>query len=128
METEIRFPEAEAIPTRSEVSVYNAGLRNGVRVLFLTTFITVPTPAEIVTTVEVKHSALGRYGLKLVGSVPKIAGGAGSIRSLAWRFHKSIFSATCPVGRQLDTRFTTTFAEGTRIYGEVVRACKHGLK
>lgn len=128
MDTLIHFPEAIPILVRSEVTVYNAGLRDGVRTLLMDAFITVPTPAEIVTTVKVKHSELGRYGLKLVGSVPKIAGGSGSVTRLAFRFHKGIFTATCPADRQLDTHFNTTFAEGTRIAGEAVRACKHGLK
>lgn len=123
MNTLLHFPEAVPILVRSEVTVYNAGIRNGVRTLLMEAFITIPTPAEIVTTVKVRHSNLGRYGLKLVGSVPKIAGGAGSITSLAWRFHKGIFSATCPADRRLDTRFNTTFADGTRLGGAVIRAC-----
>lgn len=72
---------------------------------------------------KVRHSDLGRYGLKLVGSVPKIAGGAGSVTHLAFRLHKSVFSATCPADRQLDTRFTTTFGDGTLLGGAVVRHC-----
>jgi hypothetical protein len=123
MEAVVVFPEAEATLLHSEVTVYNAGLRNGVRTFIMDAFVTIPTPAEIVTTVEVKHSNLGRYGLKLVGAVPKIAGGAGSITSLVWRFHRSIFSATCPPDRRLDTRFTTGFADGTRLGGMVSRDC-----
>lgn len=123
MVTDVFFPEVTIPPLHSEVTVYNAGLRNGVRTFPMEAFITAPTPTTIVTVVKVKHSDLGRYGLKLVGSVPKIAGGTGSIESLAWRFHKDIFSATCPADRQLDTRFATTFADGTRRQGKVARSC-----
>jgi len=123
METYIAVPEGVPIVARGEVTVYNAGLRSGVRTLFLATFITIPTPTEIVTTVKVKHSSLGRYGLKLVGSIPKVAGGFGSVISLDWRFHKGIFSAICPLDRRLDTRFTTTLADGTTLAGTVTRDC-----
>lgn len=123
MVANVFFPEVTIPSLHSEVIVYNAGLRNGVRTLLMEAFITVPTPNTIVTVVKVKHSDLGRYGLKLVGSVPKIAGGTGSIESLAWRFHKDTFSATCPADRQLDTRFTTTFVDGTFLGGTVARPC-----
>ena len=123
MDTYIFFPEGVPIVARSEATVYNAGIRSGVRIFFLDAVVTIPAPAEIITKVEVKHSDLGRYGLKLVGSVPKVAGGAGSVISLAWRFHKSIFSATCPPDRHLDTRFTSTLVDGTTLIGTVVRDC-----
>lgn len=123
METDFFFPETAPIATHSEVTVYNAGRRSGVRTLLINALITIPTPAQIVITVELRHSALGRYGPKLVGSVPKIAGGAGSVAFLAWRFHKSIFSATCPPDRHLDTRFTAAFADRTRLGGTVLRDC-----
>jgi hypothetical protein len=123
MGTYIFYSEGVPIVANTEVTVYNAGLRNGVRTLFLATFITIPTPKQIVTKVEVKHSSLGRYGLKLVGSVPKVAGGAGSVISLAWRFHKDVFSAICPLDQHLDTRFTSTLLDGTTLGGTVVRDC-----
>lgn len=126
METYISFPQSIPITADSEVAIYNVGRRNGVRTLLMDAFILVPTPAEIITTVEVKHSDLGRYGVKLVGTIPKIAGGAGSITYLAMRFHKGIFSATCSPDRHLDTRFTTTFADGTRLNGAALRKCTSG--
>jgi hypothetical protein len=123
METDFFFPETASITTQGEVTIYNGGRRNGVRTLYMDTSVVIPKPAEIVIKVEVRHSDLGRYGLKLVGSVPKIAGGSGSVASLEWRFHKSIFSATCPPDRHLDTRFTTAFADGTGQGGTVARDC-----
>jgi hypothetical protein len=60
--------------------------------------------------------------VKLVGSVPKIAGGAGSVIYLAWRFRKGIFSATCPVGH-LDTGFVAVFVDGTHLEGSASRPC-----
>lgn len=122
MEAILYVPEGVPTLLHSDVTAYNAGLRNGIRTLLLDAFITVPTPAQIVMMVEVKHSSRDRYGLKLVGSVPKIAGGMGSIIRLSFGFHKNIFSATCPVGH-LNTGFATTFVDGTHLGGSVVRPC-----
>jgi hypothetical protein len=119
----IQFPEQEPIVTRSKVTAYNEGVSsNGTRSLLLAAYVAVPTPAVIVTTVEVKEHTPGPYGLKLVGSVPKIAGGSGSATYLAWRFRKGIFSGTCQ-DRHLDTRFTTNFVDGTFLGGAVSREC-----
>jgi hypothetical protein len=122
MVVNIQFPEQEPNVTHSKVSVYH-GVSNGTRSLLLVAYVTNPTPANILITVDVKHSGLGRYGLKLVGSVPKIAGGSGSVTYLGFRVHKGIFSATCPPDRGLDTRFTSTFVDGTTLAGTVTREC-----
>lgn len=126
MLTDFRFSESEEITARSELTVYNASVKDGVRTFLVNTTITIPTPAEIVIVVKVKHSDLGRYGLKLVGSVPKIAGGAGSITYLAWRFHQSVFSATCPVGH-LNTGVAAAFVDGVYLGGKVTRPCAGAL-
>jgi hypothetical protein len=122
MITVVSFPELTIPPLQDKLTVYNAGLKDGVRTFLLGTTIPVPAPKEIVIVVKVKQSDLGRYGLKLVGSVPKIVGGSGSITSLAWWFHRSVVSATCSVGH-LNTGFTTTFVDGTRLLGKVTRPC-----
>lgn len=121
MVVNIQFPEQEPIVTRSRVTVYNS-VSNGTRSLLLAAYITVPTPAAIVTTVEVKKNNGGPYGLKLVGSVPKIAGGSGSVTYLAWRLHKNISSATC-ADRHLQTGFKANFVDGTFFAGTVTRDC-----
>ncbi|HEX5526818.1 MAG TPA: hypothetical protein VFX44_06420 [Solirubrobacterales bacterium] len=121
MVTDIRLPESTIPPVHSYVTVYNAGVRNGARTLIAVTNITVPTPTEVVITIVVERDH-GRYGLKLVGSAPKIAGGAGSITRLGLRFHKEALSATCSDGR-LQTGFGATFIEGTHLSGSVLRTC-----
>lgn len=121
MEAQLHFPETTMGTLHSEVGIYNAGVRNGARTLLAVTNITVPTPTEIVITIVVERDH-GRYGLKLVGSVPKIAGGAGSIVRLALRFHREVLSATC-VDRRLQTGFGATFVEGAYLGGSVLRTC-----
>ena len=123
MVVNIQFPEQEPIVTRSKVTAYNEGASSsGTRSLLLAAYITVPTPAAIVTTVEVKQNDAGPYGLKLVGSVPKIAGGSGSITYLAWRLHKGISSGIC-ADRHLQTGLKANFVDGTFLAGTVTRDC-----
>lgn len=122
MVVNIQFPEQEPIVTRSKVTAYNS-VSNGRRTLLLAAYLAVPTPGVIVTTVEVRKNDAEPYGLKLVGSVPKIAGGSGSVTYLAWRLHKGIFSGTCVLNRHLDTRFTSTLVDGTKLAGTVFRNC-----
>ena len=118
----IKFPEQEPVITRAKVFAFNAGMRDGARDIMLSAYITVPTPATIVFWVKVKKIGSGPYGLNLVGSVPKIAGGSGSVTYLGVRFRKGVFSAACP-DRGLGTQFTATFVEGTRLGGGVARPC-----
>jgi hypothetical protein len=122
-EVGIKFPEEpEEILTKSELLVVNGGFKGGVTTLFIHAYITVPTPAAVVTTVKIKKIHKGRYGLLSVASIPKIAGGSGSVKSFSLKLNKGIISATCPDGH-LDARGTAVFAEGTKMSGGVVRTC-----
>jgi hypothetical protein len=122
-EVGIKFPEQEPeIPVKSELLAFNGGFKGGVTTLFVHAYITVPTPAAIVTTVKVKKIHKGRYGLLSVASIPKIAGGSGSVKSFSLKLNKGIISATCPDGH-LDARGSVVFVEGTKISGAVSRAC-----
>lgn len=121
MESVMKFPDSSAISARGEVDIYNAGQRNGTRTFFAATYVPIPTPAEVVITITVEHDS-GRYGFKLVGAVPKIAGGAGSVTHLELGLRKSVFSATC-ADRHLNARLGATFVEGTHLNGSVLRDC-----
>jgi hypothetical protein len=122
-EVGIKFPEQpNEILTRSELLVFNGGFSGGVTTLFIHAYITVPTPAAVVTTVKIKKIHKGRYGLLSVASIPKIAGGSGSVKSFSLKLNKGILSATCPDGH-LDARGTAVFADGTQASGGVVRTC-----
>lgn len=122
-EVGIQFPEQEhEIPVHSELLVFNGGFRGGVTTLFIHAYITVPTPAAVITTVKIKKIHKGRYGLESVATIPKIAGGSGSVKFFSLILKKGILTATCPDGH-LDARGTATFADGTRASGGVVRPC-----
>lgn len=118
----IKFPEQPEIETKSELLVFNGGFKGGVTTLFIHAYITVPTPAAVVTTVKITKIHKGRFGLLSVASIPKIAGGSGSVKSFSLKLNKGIVLATCPDGH-LNARGTAIFAEGLHISGEVVRPC-----
>jgi len=121
-EVGIKFPEQKEIFAHSDLLAFNGGVKGGVTTLYIHAYITVPTPAAIVTTVKIKKVHKGRYGTSSVATVPKIAGGSGSVKSFSLNLQKGIISATCPDGH-LDARGTAVFADGTRAKGAVVRKC-----
>lgn len=121
-EAEIKFVEQDPIPVRSELLVLNGGFRGGVTTLFVHAYITVPTPAAIVTTVKIKNVRKGRYGLQSIATIPKIAGGSGSITSFSLKINPGILTATCTDGH-LNARGAAIFSDGTKVEAEVARPC-----
>lgn len=121
MISDIRFPGAVIPLVHSDVKVYRADLGNGKGTFVAVAPITIPAPRLIVIAIAVERDH-GRFGLRLVGSVPKIAGGAGSVTRLWLRFHRGVFSATC-ADRHLDVRFGAVFNDGATLGGAVERPC-----
>jgi len=121
-EAEIQFPEQPPIPVRSKLLVINGGFKGGITNLFIHAFITIPTPAAIITTVKVKRVHKGRYGLEAIATIPKIAGGSGSLTRFSLKIKPGILTATCPDGH-LNARGAALFSDGTRIKAEVARPC-----
>jgi hypothetical protein len=129
---EIAFPESKVVPVKSDLIVFNGGTKGGTTTLYIHAYITVPVPAAIVTTVKIKKIKKGRYGLLSVASVPKIAGGSGSVTSFSLKIDKkftykgkkvSVLTAKCPDGK-LQAKATAIFSDGTKAAAEFVRTCK----
>jgi hypothetical protein len=120
---EIAFPEQAPIPAKSKIIAFNGGFKGGVTTLFVHAYLTVPTPAAIVTTVKVKKIHNGRYGLEAKSSIPKIAGGSGSVTHFNLAItKKGVLSAKCPDGK-LQAHGTAVFSDGTRASAEIIRTC-----
>ncbi len=107
-EVEIAFPEQTPIMVKSPLVAFNGGVHGRRTVLFVHAYIPVPTPAAIVTEVQITKVHDGRYGMHTVTKIPKIAGGAGSVTAvdlnLGRRFtyrgvRRSYLTASCPTGR-----------------------------
>lgn len=128
---EIAFPEQKPISTNSKLLVFNGGTSGGKTTLYIHAYITVPTPAAIVTTVKIQKHPNGPYGLKSVATIPKIAGGSGSVTSFQLEIEKGIkvggktynpLTAKCTDGK-LQVKAQGKFADGTVANTEFVRAC-----
>lgn len=121
---EIQFPEQNPIPVNSKLLAFNGGTKGGVTTLFIHAYITVPTPAAIVTTVKIKHIHKGRYGTLSIASIPKIAGGSGSVTSFSLKVgnKKKVLFAKCPDGK-LQAHATAKFSDGTKVSAGIVRTC-----
>lgn len=120
---EIAFPEQAPIPATSKIIAFNGGFKGGVTTLYIHAYLTVPTPAAIVTTVKIKKIHAGRYGLKAVSTIPKIAGGSGSVVDFNLTINKKgVLLAKCPDGK-LQARGEAKFSDGTVAKAEVLRTC-----
>lgn len=121
-DVEIKFPEQAAILAHSELLAFNGGAKGGVTTIFVHAYLTAPVVSAVVTTVKVKKIHKGRYGLESIATVPKIAGGSGSVVFFTLTLNKGIVMATCPDGK-LQARGTAVFADGTKAKGTVIRPC-----
>lgn len=120
---EIAFPEQAPILAKSKIIAFNGGFKGGTTTLYVHAYLTVPTPAAIVTTVKTKKIHNGRYGLKSISTIPKIAGGSGSVRHFNLTINKKgVLSAKCPDGK-LQAHGEAVFSDGTKASAEVIRTC-----
>jgi hypothetical protein len=120
---EIAFPEQSPIPATSKIIAFNGGKSGATTTFFIHAYLTVPTPAAIVSTVKITKINNGRYGVKSVTSIPKIAGGSGSVTDFNLAIERrGVLLAKCPDGR-IQAHGTAVFTDGTRASADVVRSC-----
>ena len=129
---EVQFPESKPIPVNSALTVFNGGQRGGTTTFYIHAFFTAPISGAIVTTVKIKKIHNGRYGLKSVATIPKIANGSGSVKTFNLKIGKtftykgkkvSVLSAKCTDGK-LQAHATSVFADGTKASAGIVRTCQ----
>jgi hypothetical protein len=118
---EVRFPEEPAVSTSGKLTVYNLGRKAGGVDLLAHFFLSAPVVAEIVFPIKVRRAA-GRYGWKAQATIPKIAGGSGSITDYSLRIGRRVLCATCPDGKLL-LRATSVFLDGTVRRETAIRTC-----
>jgi hypothetical protein len=130
-QAEVEFPEQKPIAVNSKLLVFNGGFKGGVTTLYIHAYFTAPVTGAIVTTLKIKKVHNGRYGLKTVATIPKIAGGSGSVTSFSLKIDKkftykgkkvSVLTAKCPDGK-LQAHVTGVFSDGTRASTEIIRTC-----
>jgi len=121
---EVEFPEQKPFVAKSKLLAFNGGKKGGTTTIFIHAYLSAPVSAAVVTTVKISKHPNGRYGTKSVASIPKIAGGYGSVKefSLVFNKHKGYLLAKCPDGH-LNAKATSVFSDGSKLTGSFVRAC-----
>jgi len=121
---EVQFPEQNPVKVNSKLLVLNGGTSGGKTTLFIHAYFSAPVTGAIVTTVKIKKVHNGRYGLKSVATIPKIANGAGSVLDFNLTINKKgVLMAKCPDGK-LQAHATSIFADGTTASAAIIRTCK----
>ncbi len=127
----VLFPESNPIPIHSKLLVFNGGVSGGKTTLLIHAYLSSPVASAIVTTVKVTKIHNGRYGLKSLATIPKIANGAGSVTKFNLTINKeftykgakhSYLTAKCTDGKLL-AQGEAVFADGSKAKGGVVRSC-----
>lgn len=130
-QVEVTFPEQAPIVATSPLTIFNGGSQDGVTTLYVHVYLSRPGPVAVVATVKIARIHAGRYGLRAVAAIPRIAGGSGSTTHFSFEIARSIhvrnrsFSvvrAMCADGR-LQARGTALFEGGLRVTADLVRSC-----
>lgn len=123
-EVEVAFPEQPPFSSAGPLILFNGGQRGATTTLFLHAYVNVPAPTAIVVPATVTRIHEGRFGLRVQATVPKIAGGSGSVTSfelvVGRRYahrgeRKSFLSASCPNGVWM-AKGEATFVDGTTLH------------
>jgi len=120
---EVQFPEQKPILVNSKLLVFNGGKSGSTTTLYIHAYFSAPVTGAIVTTVKIKKVSNGRYGLKSIATIPKIAGGSGSVKSFNLTINKKgVLLAKCPDGK-LQAKATAIFSDGTKASAPIIRTC-----
>lgn len=114
----VEFPEGESIDFESDL----VAVKGGPTTVYAYASFTAPVTASIAIPIEVKKVRRGRFGTESIASLPKIAGGSGSVTYFTLKLEKGVLRATCAEGR-LDGRVTAVLAGGTRASVDLSRPC-----
>lgn len=124
----VSFPEQKPIPAKSPLLVFNGGTSGGTTTFYIHAYLTQPITTAVVTTVKIKKAG---SGLKTVTTIPKIAGGSGSVTNFSLKIDKkftykgkkvSVLSAKC-VGGKITADVTAKFYNGPSVAANVLRTC-----
>lgn len=130
-DVEVEFPESKPFIAKSQLLAFNGGTSGGKTTIYIHAYLSSPVSAAVVTTTKITKVHNGRFGTKTVTTIPKIAGGSGSVKSFKLTFNRSFtykgkkqsyLTAKCPDGH-LNAHATSVFADGSKLVGDFVRSC-----
>jgi hypothetical protein len=128
----VAFPESAPFRARGKIVAFNGGVKDGITTMLIHTYVAVPTPTALVTTVKSRRVQNGPLGLRSVATIPAIAGGSGSIVKFDLTIHRlftykgekqSYLEAKCEHDSLL-ANVDAMFGDGSHIAGLLVRPCK----
>ncbi len=128
---QVQFPEQNPINVNSKLLVFNGGESGGKTTFYIHAYFNAPITGAIVTTVKISKIHKGRFGLLADATIPKIAGGSGSVTKFSLKINKGIkykgktynpLNAKCTDGK-LVVNAVGKFSDGTTTQAEIVRAC-----
>lgn len=123
-EVEVAFPEQAPFRSTGPLILFNAGKKGPTTTLLLHAYVNVPAPTAIVVKATVTRIHEDPFGLRIQATVPKIAGGSGSVtdfelevgRRFTYKGKKrSFLSAGCPNGVWL-AKGEAKFVDGTTLH------------
>jgi hypothetical protein len=121
------------VPIHSKLLAFNgAGGGKGKATIYIHAYLSSPVSAALVTTVKVSKKVSGPYGTRSLATIPKIAGGDGSVTAFSLTFNKKMFGtgkqkhgfllAKCANGKFL-AQAEAIFVSGEKLGGKIVRSC-----
>jgi hypothetical protein len=131
MSARVQFPGDAPFIVKSKLLAFNGGARGGKTTIFLHEYLTSPVAAAVVTVLKASRIHKGRLGLKLVASVPGVAGGDGSTVGFRLRINRKFtyrgkrqgyLLARCPDGH-LNVLGTAVFQGAPSVSARVDRTC-----
>lgn len=123
-EVEVAFPDQAPFRATGPLILFNGGQKGPTTTLLLHAYVNVPAPTAIVTRATVTRIHEGRFGLRIQATVPKIAGGSGSVtkfelvvgRRYTYKGRKkSLLTASCPNGVWV-AKGEASFVDGTSLH------------
>lgn len=130
-EVEVEFDEQPPFTATGPLLAFNGGTHNGKTLLFVHTYIDVPTPTAVVVETVITKIHRGHYGMHSLTTIPRIAGGAGSVTAFELRLgrrftyrgrERSYLAASCPTGHYF-VEGHALFGDGTRVHLTHVLPC-----
>lgn len=123
-EVEVAFPEQAPFSATGTLLAFNGGVHGGKTLLFVHSYINVPSPTAVVARIEIEPIDRGHYGLHTVTEIPRIAGGAGSVTRVDLNLGRkftykgkpmSYLTASCPTGHYY-IKGNLGFDDGTNVH------------
>ena len=128
---EVAYSEQPPLLPYSHVLAFNGGIKRGVTTIYFHSYLSSPVSAAAVGTIKASKVHRGRYGTKLVVTIPEIASGSGWLtrfelnlfRIFLYKGRKqSYLLARCADGK-LQARWEAKFAEVPAVRGALSQHC-----